>query len=304
MIKLRYFLPLMAFTAIVSSCSKDKEGFQTTETGLKYKFITSVEGETPKPGDVMILEMSYRTSFDSVMWDSRAISDSFTVDAVAPTFRGGVEEGFMMMSPGDSAHFKVSADSLFLRTLQRPMPSNILKGDFIRFFVKMKRIVPKAVSDSIRSAYDISMRKKEFELIELFLKQNNMDVMPTKNGAYLWISKPGIGDFPQPGDTVFATYTGRLLDGTIFDTTDGKSPEFSFVVGRNEVIEGWEECIPMLNSGTIARMVIPSDLAYGAEEYGALKPYSTLVFDVMILGVRKGSRESASSSTVNQSPNQ
>jgi len=135
------------------------------------------------------------------------------------------------------------------------------------------------------------MRKVEFKHIEEFLKKNNMDVMPTENGVYMKISIPGAGPMPVKGDTVFVAYTGRLLEGTIFDQSVDNSKPFSFVLGSNTVIAGWEESIPFLNKGSIARLVIPSDLGYGAQPYGKLPGYSTLVFDIEILDIKKGNGE-------------
>lgn len=112
--------------------------------------------------------------------------------------------------------------------------------------------------------------------------------MPTKNGAYFLASKQGTGDFPVIGDTVLVTFTGRLLDGTVFDQSINKSAPFSFVLGSSKVIAGWEEGIPLMNKGTVARMVIPSDLGFGAKEYGKLPGYSTLVFDIEVLDIKKG----------------
>ncbi len=270
----------------LSACDKDSEGFQKTKSGLKYKFINSGNGTRPQLGDVMIMHIRYYSPADSLLYDSRNIKDSFTVNMVEPTFIGGVEEGFALMSVGDSAHFKVRADSLFIKTFLSTVPETYQPDAEIKFHVSLLRIIPKSVNDSIKMAQDLELRRREFELIELFLKQNNMDVMPTQNGAYLSISKPGNGNYPKIGDTVFVDYTGRLLDGTVFDSSAGAEKPFSFVLGNQAVITGWEECIPLLNKGSIARMVIPSDLAYGAEDYRELKAYSTLVFDVEIIDIK------------------
>jgi FKBP-type peptidyl-prolyl cis-trans isomerase len=288
---MRYFkIPALSIFAAVmlfmASCGKDGEGFQKTKSGLKYKFIRSGSGTKPQPGDIMLMHIKYFSAGDSLIYDSRNIKDSFTVVLVEPTFQGGVEEGFAMMGTGDSAHFKVRADSLFTKTFLTTLPVSYQPDDEIRFHVSLQRIIPKSLNDSILMARDIEMRRREFEQIELFLKQNNMDVMPTENGAYLSISKAGSGEYPKAGDTVVVSYTGRLLDGTVFDSSVDPEKPFSFVLGRQTVIQGWEECIPLLNKGTVARMVIPSDLAYGAEDYRELKGYSTLVFDVEIIDIK------------------
>ncbi|HMT29564.1 MAG TPA: FKBP-type peptidyl-prolyl cis-trans isomerase [Bacteroidia bacterium] len=277
---------LISFFLILASCGKNKDGFSETESGLKYKFIKSSNGIKPELGDIMIMHITYRTDFDSLLFDSKTKSDSY----VEPTFTGGVEEGFGMMSPGDTAIFKVSADSVFEKTFHTTLPSYLKPASLLTFHVKLNQIIPKSVHDSLERAMDVELRRKEFERIEIFLKQNNMDVMPTENGAYMVTSRQGSGEFPVKGDTVYATFTGRLLDGTIFDQSEDKKAPFKFVLGTNMVIQGWEECVPLLNKGAVARMVIPSDLSFGAQKYGTLPPYSTLVFDIEILEIKKGNR--------------
>lgn len=283
----QFFLYLLILI-VVTSCNKDKDGFSRTESGLLYKFIKSNAGPKPELGDIMEMDIIYLTDTDSILFDSKAKSDSFTVEKVDPTFIGGVEEGFAMMSVGDSALFKASADSIFEKTFHSTLPGYLTPGRFITFKVKLKNIIPKSVHDSLKIARDVASRREEFERIELFLQQNEMDVMPTKNGVYMATSKSGTGEFPAKGDTVYVNYTARLLDGTIFDQAVNTDPPFSFVVGNGMVIEGWEECIPFLNKGSVARLVIPSDLAFGDQQKGVVKPYSTLVFDVEILDVKKG----------------
>lgn len=273
-------------TLFLNSCSKDKEGYQSTKSGLKYTFIRSSDGPKPETGDVMVMDIAYYTPSDSLLFDSRKIRDSFTVVAVEPTFMGGVEEGFRLMSEGDSALFKVSADSLYKITFKTSYPHYLQPGDEIRFRVLLKRIIRKAVLDSLAKEQDVEMRRQEFSRLDAWLEESKLEVMPTQNGAYLNIVKPGTGAFPQPGDTILVRYTGKLLDGTVFEETKDGEPPFTFILGKDMVIPGWEECMPMLNKNTVARMIIPSDLAYGAKEVGVLKPYSTLVFDVEIVEIK------------------
>ncbi|MBK7970079.1 MAG: FKBP-type peptidyl-prolyl cis-trans isomerase [Bacteroidetes bacterium] len=95
-------------------------------------------------------------------------------------------------------------------------------------------------------------------------------------------------DIPLKGDTISALFTGRMLDGKVFDKAENRDEPFRFVAGKNEVIAGWEECIPYFKKGAVVRMVIPSDLGYGASDYGKIPGYSTLVFDVEIIDIIKG----------------
>lgn len=105
----------------------------------------------------------YQTDFDSVIFDSHTKSDSFTVVLVEPTYRGGVEEGFAMMSPGDSAIFKVSADSVFEKTFHSTLPQYLKPGSSLTFRVALDNIISKQLKDSLESTRDVEMRVKEFE---------------------------------------------------------------------------------------------------------------------------------------------
>jgi FKBP-type peptidyl-prolyl cis-trans isomerase len=79
-------------------------------------------------------------------------------------------------------------------------------------------------------------------------------------------------------------YRGTLEDGTEFD-----SGEYTFVLGMGMVIPGWDEGIGLLNEGTTAELVIPPDLAYGAEGIdGVIPPNATLIFEVELLSVEPG----------------
>ena len=81
-------------------------------------------------------------------------------------------------------------------------------------------------------------------------------------------------------------YTGKFLDGTIFDSSAGSEP-IDFVIGNNEVIPGWEEGILLMRAGGKAKFVIPSDLAYGSSGAGTLiLPYTPLAFEVELVKIK------------------
>ena len=82
-------------------------------------------------------------------------------------------------------------------------------------------------------------------------------------------------------------YKGQLADGTVFDSSYKRNSPLDFQVGVGQVIPGWDEGICMLNVGDKARLVIPSDLAYGsAGAGGVIPPNATLVFDVELMNVK------------------
>ncbi len=96
----------------------------------------------------------------------------------------------------------------------------------------------------------------------------------------------GTGPEATRGRTVVVHYTGRLTDGTQFDSSVGGTP-FSFRLGAGEVIEGWDRGFAGMKVGGRRRLTLPPELAYGAR--GAppdIPPNATLVFEVELLGVR------------------
>jgi FKBP-type peptidyl-prolyl cis-trans isomerase len=90
----------------------------------------------------------------------------------------------------------------------------------------------------------------------------------------------------EKGKTVSVHYKGKLLDGTVFDSSYKRNQPFEFTLGTGQVIPGWDEGIQLLSVGDKARLVIPSNLGYGARGAGGvIPPDATLIFDVELIGV-------------------
>lgn len=96
---------------------------------------------------------------------------------------------------------------------------------------------------------------------------------------------PGNGQSLESGDWATVNYVGKLEDGTIFDTTDGKGKAFRFRLGVGEVIDGWEMGLIGLKQGGKRRLVIPPALAYKDKEVGKIPANSTLIFEIELLKV-------------------
>ena len=122
---------------------------------------------------------------------------------------------------------------------------------------------------------------------EEFLKLNAKkdSVQTTPSGLQYKVITMGTGEKPQPTQKVKVNYEGRLIDGTVFDS--------SFKHGKpvtcpcNQVIKGWTEALCMMPVGSKWELYVPQQLAYGDREQGKIPPFSTLVFTVELLSIEK-----------------
>ena len=109
------------------------------------------------------------------------------------------------------------------------------------------------------------------------------------SGVQIEITQTGTGPLPTDGQVVLVHYTGRLTDGTVFDTSrDGDRP-FAFTLGKRQVIRGWDEAFRQLPEGSIATLTIPPDLAYGDRASDTIPANSTLIFDVQFVALKSES---------------
>lgn len=121
---------------------------------------------------------------------------------------------------------------------------------------------------------------------ERFLAENAQqdDVTVTESGLQFKVLKQGEGAIPSRQDKVRVHYTGRLVDGTVFDSSEQRGEPAEFPVGG--VIAGWIEALSMMPVGSRWQLYIPHQLAYGERGAGAaIAPYSALIFDVELLDI-------------------
>lgn len=148
-----------------------------------------------------------------------------------------------------------------------------------------KKTAKSMVNDETRA---IKERKHEGRKNEgiAFLKENakRPEVKKLTNGIQYEVLKPGIGPKPEKGGDVKIHYEGKLLDGTVFDSSYERGAPATFNLKR--LIKGWQIALPEMQVGAKWRLYIPYEMAYGERGAGgSIKPYSTLIFDIELLGI-------------------
>jgi len=278
-------LAVIVMTAlIITSCGND---YKTADNGLEYKFFVQNDGDNPQVGDFITLDLVYGTD-DTVLFDSKKIPDGLTFPLDSPYFKGDLFDGIMMMSKGDSASFRMSADSFYLVIARAPeLPVFITPGSKMTFEVKLHDFVSKEQKD-IEDAQALETRRIDAETeFNTYLEENNITVEPLESGLIFIEDKKGRGASPKADDMVSVNLTVKLLDGTKIFSTDDRGEPFEYQYGQNFDTRGLEEGVGMLKKGGKATLIVPQQIAYGAESKGQMIPaYSTIVYEVELLSMR------------------
>lgn len=296
----RLVLPALAGLAFIQACNSDKIGEeQTTESGLKYKYLARGVEQEPDSGNIMVLSMVYSTEGDSVIFDSREQEMPVGVPVKDPNMQGMLSEALGLLHEGDSVEFVIPAKDFFNETARMPVPAAIGEDSNIVFRVGVQDVVTmdefrKTQMEEMQRQQELAMKEQEAQLgrdvttIEEYLQANNIEAQKTESGLYYKVDQQGQGPEVDAGDEVTVHYRGKLLDGTPFDASYDRGEPISFNVGEGRVIRGWDEGLQQLRKGSKATFYIPSPLAYGVQGRGpVIKPNSILVFDVEVVDVKE-----------------
>ena len=288
--QIRMATMIVAGAAMLAACgSGDMKGYKQTENGLYYRFEQQDKNaQQVQEGDVLVGEMTIR--LDTTVLRTNVGRTERLMPAI-PTYDGVLHEGIMMMHLGDKATFAIEADSMAKFMQPNQMPPMYEKGKGMKFYYEINQqdIVTKDEFAAEQANYEAEMEKArtaEPELIANYVKENNIKVQPNADGLYVIVKKQGKGTKVAVGRQVAIHYTGRLIDGTVFDSSVGNEP-LSYVVGQMGLIRGWEEGVMGQPEGTQLQLIIPSAMGYGSQGAGQMiPPYSTLIFDLDIVSVK------------------
>jgi len=275
---------------LLAACNPGKyPGFKTTKNGLAYKFyVKSDTGLAPENGKLLGLRMTYGTK-DSIIFNTNVTQDGLiTLPMSESVYPGDIFEGFALMHLGDSAAFMINADSFYLKTVQAKEVPNFIKGNVdLIFNIKLQKI--QTQEEAMKDYQDKlnGLQQAEQNILNNYLKTNNITTKPTESGLYFENIKPGVGPLAKDGDLVTVNFAIKLLDGTEIFSTQSSGEPVVFELGKPFDTEGMNQAIRLMKAGGSAHLILPSNLAFGERgRANIIPPFTPLICDVELLKIQ------------------
>lgn len=292
------------------------EGFTTSEQGVKYKFVErNPSGEQVQKDDLIIGRFSIKFG-DSLVADGANMQSQPIVkaDDASKVFRGDLIDGILMMKKGETCIFAFERDSI-VKLFGGNLPPYFVSGMYAYWTLQIDDI--KTAQQQV--AEEEKMRKEQEEQMKLqkIVSDSLSALEPTTiakaikeygfdnklvNGVYFKKTLTNkTKQKPLESDKVKVHYVGKFTNGKLFDTSvesaakeanifqQGRPYEpLEFTIGKKMMIPGFEEAVKMMNKGEKAIVLIPSNLAYGAQGRGEIAPASPLIFELELVDIQKG----------------
>src|ERR1700743_3200602 len=265
----------LAFSAPANA----QDNFVHTPKGDLVKIFTANPGEKIKLNDVITFDVVQKTQKDSVLFSSYTLGHPLKIQVQPSQNAGDLMDVLTLLAAKDSAYVKVPSDSIF-KAHEDQRPPFLPKGSFLAFNLKIVKV--QSLDEAIAE-----VKTAEVDGANKYIADNKLTVTTTASGLKYVITQPSIKKKPLIGDTVLVNYTGRMLDGKVFDSSiqaeaqkaglqqgDRKYEPIPVILGTSPVIKGWTEGLLLLNEGAKAKFIIPSSLGYGAQGGGEeIPPY-------------------------------
>lgn len=268
--------------ALLSGCQSGEVYSGKTASGLPYRMHVDKEGTSPETGDKVRFYFSvYQNGNLLVSEDITGVLPDLTSDS---RIRPEVELLYLMQ-PGDSASVYLFGEALGLQQAFEVQPD-----DTIRYSLRMVDIVLKrADREYIEEKTEMSNAIIR-EVVDGYRQQTLGDRLKTlDSGVRYVLLNEGNGKLAVQGQKMTVHYVGTLMDGTIFDSSFQRGAPFTYNLGTTGVITGWQEGLKVIPDKGAAVLIIPQNLAYGAEGVPpAIPPYSDIVFYIEVLEVVDG----------------
>jgi FKBP-type peptidyl-prolyl cis-trans isomerase len=272
-------LAVIISSTFITSCNKN--GYNKTEGGLEYKIIESKKGRKPKLTDILRMNIKFINQSDSTFSDNKL----YITELFQPSFVGGLDEGFALMTEGDSASFLISSDSVFKYIFKQAMPSFIKTGEKIRIEVRLLEVKTKEEFEKLAKAEINEYIQQDKLETENFMAQNNLSGTQVSTGCQFIILKEGSGNFPAAGDTVRIRFTAKIITGEIFESSKQIGKDFQYVMGAPEVPTIWDNSTANLKVGGLYRIIFDTKNRKGLPGTNKLKGPGPVIYDVELISI-------------------
>ncbi|MCK3684774.1 FKBP-type peptidyl-prolyl cis-trans isomerase [Maribellus sp. YY47] len=134
-----------------------------------------------------------------------------------------------------------------------------------------------------------AIEQAELDKLLANMEKQGLDIDTTALGVYYIVDEAGEGQTPSDGDTVTITYRGYFTNGVLFDASDYsfENGEWEFVYPGENLIDGFNDALSVMNKNMSAEFIIPSELAYGPTGYySVIRPYETLIFAIEMKDIK------------------
>ncbi|MGV3755125.1 MAG: peptidylprolyl isomerase [Verrucomicrobiota bacterium] len=171
-----------------------------------------------------------------------------------------------------------------VKVIRQGDKAKAFKADQEAFNTLLKKAEAKVEEDR-KNAGAREQKQLEGVITSLKTKYPKAELVTSKTGLQYLVVAEGKGDKPKPGTNIKAHYTGKLVNGMVFDSSIERGEPIEFPVGTGMVIKGWDEALVDMKKGEKRVLIIPAALGYGARGAGGvIPPNATLIFDVELVG--------------------
>jgi FKBP-type peptidyl-prolyl cis-trans isomerase len=257
--------------------------YDSTAEGLYVLVSAKGTGPTIQPGNIVSLDFAIHTVQGKKLYSTWEAKKPFKLEYGKKFDTEGFNIALKNMSKGTKARLVIPSRLAFGK---EGRPGFIRPYEPLLYDVEILAIQTKEDIEKEKLAAIEAKKAAETRQIVDYVKRNGITAQPMANGLYVVETKKGNGPAVVTGKKVLVQYSGYLLNGTKFDSSLDRGQPFEFVVGKGNVIKGWDEGIKLLKVGSKAKLVIPSSLAYGEAGSGEkIPPFSPLMFEIEILGI-------------------
>jgi FKBP-type peptidyl-prolyl cis-trans isomerase FkpA len=269
-------LGLVVSLGLLTACNKEGS-MEKLKSGSEYKIVETKGNPKADTSKFVEFHLSMFNEKDSLLGSSFKMQNGkpFSMKVPASPQKFSIEEALTLMGEGDSLQLFVPTDSIFKGFMETQRPEFLPKGTKLKFHFRMLKVTTLA-----------EINKKHEAEIDEYAKKNNLAVTKTASGLRYIVTKPHTGELLKDGDSVSVHYTGKLLNGEVFDSSIPKGAPFDLVVSETPVIAAWPEALKLTGMGGKITILVPYYLGYGDRPSGPIPAFGAMVFDMEIMKVK------------------